>query len=292
MRSTWFWAGLLAAACLPAHRPASDYCERTADMFCSYYLRCGRIAEDTMDACTSTFLETCNEVYEPHYTALAEEGRVALSRAGIRACKQHLDTVACDQQVFDLDGPCGQVWEGLSGVGEPCGLGIESFVCETGSTCVIGMDLCGTCESTVPAGESCGASAHCQSTAACVGGHCVTRGLPGDPCDDTHPCELGTSCNGTGTCVAPAIVGLGEDCDNTHHCPYRSACLSGQCVQTALLGESCTDTACASGWCDGSTCQPLKDGGAACESPLECHSLTCTDGQCGSLPGACFDTGG
>jgi hypothetical protein len=93
-------------------------------------------------------------------------------------------------------------------------------------------------------------------------------------------------------CVAPSIVGEGDACDQAHRCPYRSACIGAKCVRSALLGEDCAGRQCASGRCVAaggkSTCQPLLDDGAACETPLDCHSASCPSGACAPLPDACF----
>ena len=48
----------------------TNYCETTVDMFCSFYLRCGRIAADSSEDCRQVFLETCNERFEPIYVSL------------------------------------------------------------------------------------------------------------------------------------------------------------------------------------------------------------------------------
>lgn len=267
---------------------AADYCEVTADAFCSYYLRCGRMAVDSEAACKVAFLETCNAAYEPHYIALEQAGLLALSADGVDACVAHLGAVTCEAQIFDLDGGCSGVWQGLAPAGADCGLGIESFVCDDASTCVIGLDFCGSCQPTVPVDAACGPDARCEATASCVSGVCVARALPGDACGDAKPCVSGASCS-SGVCAGPTIVAAGEACDQVRRCPYKSACAGGVCVEAALLGEDCGGAVtCASGWCDAGTCVALGDGGATCTSGSQCFSGAC-DGTCVALPGVCFD---
>lgn len=276
----------LGTACQPEARPAQEYCERTADMFCDYYLRCGRMAADTPESCRATFLEACTASYQPHYVALEARGELRLTTAGLQACADHLATVPCGQQIFDLDGACSTMWEGLAPAGSACGPGIESFVCDGQSTCVIGPDLCGTCEPTVPVGASC-EEARCTAEAACVAGTCAPRGLPGQPCDEEQRCVSGAWCD-EGTCTGPTFVAVDEPCDQARRCPYKSHCIEGFCVEASLLGEPCgSERGCASGWCDQGTCAPFKHGGEPCTSGLECHSRAC-DETCVDLPGVCF----
>ena len=91
---------------LPAIVPASDYCEHMAEALCGFYVRCGRMAVTDLDACRPVFIETCNARYEPLWAELEARGVVALSGPGLLACAEHLGTVACEQQIFDLDGGC------------------------------------------------------------------------------------------------------------------------------------------------------------------------------------------
>jgi len=261
------WLPLMLLGC-PAEPPtAVDYCETTADMFCEYYLRCGRIAEETPIECRRTFIETCNGVYEPRYAALEAQGLLALSAEGIEACAEHLSDVECDQQIFDLDGSCADIWQGLSPQGGACSFGIESFVCEPGTECVLGLDFCGTCEVR----------------------EATDRAQPGDSCDEDTPCRLGANCIDA-VCAGPTIVEVGDNCDALRDCPYRSECIGGTCVLSPLLGEACDGgVACASGWCDVDVCAPLVLDGASCDSGVECVSGSCPDGTCAEQPGVCFE---
>lgn len=266
---------------------AREYCATTADAFCGYYVRCGRMAVNGVAECQEAFLEACSAVYQPHYIALEDAGLLELSVDGVDACAAHLETVQCDQQIFDLDGGCADVWRGLAPAGSPCGPGIDSFVCDDASTCVLDLSFCGTCEATVPVGASC-EDARCEATASCVSGTCVARALPGEACGADQPCVLGASCSG-GICAAPTIVGVGDACGASHRCPYKSACIGGQCVEAGLQGEVCgAQQPCASGWCDDGVCAPFREAGDPCDAGGECVSGVC-DGVCADLPGACLD---
>lgn len=276
---------LLLTACPDPYPAASEYCELSVDLFCDYYLRCGRMAADSLAECEASFLETCNEVYEPRYADLEQAGLLQLSRAGLKECERYLSDVECDDQLNDLQGDCAQIWQGLVPVGGGCGIGIGSFVCDEDSTCVVGLDLCGTCVAYAAEGEVCDADHRCLDNESCTQGTCVQRGLPGDSCADDGPCMIGTWCE-EGVCTAPAIVEVGDPCGATERCPYSSACLGGECVQSAALGESCADRTCASGWCDDGTCAAFKDEGEPCAAATECLSGVC-DETCGGLQQTC-----
>lgn len=269
---------------------AAEYCARTVEFFCSYYLRCGRMAAASADECRATFMETCAARYQPRYAQLADAGLLSLSAAGIEACRAHLGTVECARQIRDLDGPCGAMWVGHQPVGGPCGIDVESLVCAAGSACVLGLDFCGTCRALAAVGETCGGDITCGQEAACVDGNCVPRGLPGDGCADGGRCVVGASCVAE-TCTGPAYVAVGDSCDQSHRCPYRSVCAAGTCARTSLQSEPC-GAGCASGYCAGGTCAaPLADG-AVCTASSECASYECVAGHCAPLPGHCFHVDG
>jgi len=298
---------LFAAACTPTAPPppsdagvpdagvdagppaVSDYCELTADAYCSFYLRCGRMAVPDEETCRGVFLESCNGRYERVYSALAQVGLLSLNADGIAACRAHLMTVECLQQAQDLDGPCGQMWQGQQPVGSACGLGIESLVCAPQSTCVLGLDFCGTCRATVDDGDGCGDGIACAPTSSCINGQCVARARAGEACPGEVRCVLGTSCI-NGTCAAPTYVGVGDACDQVRRCPYRTRCNGGFCEETALLMESCNGAgSCTTGYCGtDNTCQPLKDALEACSASGECVSGVCSNGNCMTNPGVCF----
>lgn len=266
---------------------ATDYCESTSAFFCDYYLRCERTATSTRAECIDVFLETCNSVFEPQYAALANDGRMRLSRSGMEACEAHLGSVSCDEQVFDLDGGCNQMWEGLAEANEPCAPGIGSFVCSAATACVIDLDFCGTCTPAVDVGADCSGPETCVEGARCVNGTCVERGLPGEACSEGAPCVVGATCE-AGTCVGPEIVTVGDACDQARRCPYTSTCLDGSCVRDALIGGDCTTTACASGRCVDGTCRAFVPVGEACTAPDQCVSGVCDGGRCAAPVSSCL----
>ena len=280
-------AGLEADAGLPPS--AVDYCEATADMFCAFYLRCGRIAEETPAACRDTFLEVCNEVYEPTYTALEAAGLLHLSAEGIEACASHLSEVPCEHHLLDLDGPCAGVWEGLAGETEACAVGIESMICDQRTTCVLDLSLCGSCELAAATSEVCAGELRCRYPDLCVEEVCVGPALPGESCGDERRCISGASCV-QGSCEARSYVAIGELCDASRRCPYRSSCIEGTCRRSALLGEPCGALiTCASGYCGAeSTCTSRKDPGAPCGAGPECRSGRCVAGVCDELISGCL----
>lgn len=269
---------------------AENYCELTREMFCDYYLRCGRIHAADRDACLEIFDEQCNAVYEPHYRALADQGMLELSQTGMLACAEHLQTVACEQQMFDLDAGCAGMWVGKVPAGGPCAPGIESFVCQPSATCVLGLDFCGTCEAAVRDGSACGPDvARCDDGFACIDGACVRRGEVGDVCSAELPCRIGAACT-NGRCTGFDVVTVGDTCGQGLRCPYNSFCRQGVCVASKAVGESCTPAdECRSGFCDQGTCQLIRRDGDACNTNPQCISGVCNQGTCGPLPGACFN---
>lgn len=273
----------------PGTLVASSYCETVAEPFCAFYMRCGRMVAKDEAECRKVFLETCNARFEPRYVDLERAGLLALSDAGVAACAKHLTTVSCLEQASDLDGPCARMWTGRQPAGKPCGLDVESFVCASGATCILGLDFCGTCEPAAARGAACKAGeVRCAADDACIGGVCTARAFPGEPCSDTAPCTTGATCT-AGTCVAPTIVGEGEACDSKRRCAYRSVCDGAKCVRTSLLGEPCASTrACVSGRCQNGTCVALRSTGEACAANAECSSGQCTGATCTALPTACF----
>lgn len=264
----------------------TDYCEATVDLFCPFYVRCGRMAVPDIETCRGVFLENCNAVYEPVYAALADAGLLALDPAGIAACADHLAAVECSAQIFDLDGPCAGIWTGQADIGAPCGPGIDSFVCAPGSTCVVGLDFCGICEAAVPVGADC-ADARCGPEARCIEDICVARGLPGAPCGEAG-CVLGSRCVDD-VCAAPARAVVGASCANRERCPYKAACVGGVCVEAGRIGDPCAaDRPCASGACVAGQCAAPDGPGAACTSGATCVGGICAEGTCAPIPGACF----
>lgn len=260
---------------------AANYCERSVEMFCGYYLRCGRMVARDLAECRRVFLETCNARYEPLYVDLESRGDLYLSKGGLERCAPHLETVACERQVFDLDG-CPDVWVGKHQAGEACGPGLESFVCAEDTVCVLGLNFCGTCKPKVQSGAGCDLDNRCDESEQCVDGACVARPMGGEVCSEAGPpCVVGTDCV-DGVCRGPEIVGEGEACGGSKRCPYRSQCAGGVCVRTELVGEACGgNVGCASGYCAGNECRALEGQGGSCGNSSQCVSGRCRPGDGG-----------
>lgn len=274
----------------PDELMATEYCERAVDVFCPYYVRCGRMAVADEAECRAVFVESCNAKYEPTYAAHARAGELVLSRAGLDACRAHLDAVDCAAHNFDLDGPCGAIWPGQVAASGTCGPGIGSFVCGAGTDCRLSVEtFCGTCEPVAAIGEPCGDEARCHSSGECRDGACAARPTAGQPCADDGPrCATGTSCQ-NGTCTMRPWAGPGEACGQAARCRYKSDCIGGVCVEGALLGAACgAEQPCATGWCDGGSCALPKVAGSACGAHAECVSGGCVDGLCIDDRGPCF----
>lgn len=261
---------------------ATTYCERSVEMFCGFYVRCGRMVAADVDECRRVFLETCNARYEPLYADLEARGDLYLSVAGLERCADHLETVVCERQIFDLDG-CSDVWVGRHQVGERCGPGLESFVCAEDSVCVLGLDFCGTCKARVASG--CDLENRCADTEQCIDGTCVARPQGGEPCTAAGPsCVVGADCV-EGTCRGPEVVKEGEGCGGNRRCPYRSQCAGGTCVRTELVGAVCGgDVGCASGFCAATGCEPLGQAGDECGGGWQCVSGRCANPEATCQP--------
>jgi len=268
---------------------ASDYCEAIEPFFCEFYVRCGRMDVATAAACKDSFLESCNLVYEPRYVDLEAAELLELSVEGIAACRAHLETVACDQQIQELSGPCADMWIGQQPAGATCGLDVESFVCAPDSECVLGLNLCGMCRPVVAIGATCTAGTDsCGPEGFCDMGTCKARVRNGDPCGTMDRCMTGSSCD-AGVCTPPSFVANGATCDQRHRCPYLTACVGGTCQSTAALGASCTnDGACELGSCELNVCTEPQANGAACSRQAQCSSGLCDGGMCQPRPSACI----
>jgi hypothetical protein len=258
------------------------------------------MAADDVDECRAVFLPACNARFEPSYVALEGEQLLTLSRAGLDACAAHLDGVACEDQLLDLDGPCADMWRGAQPEGERCGFDIESFVCAPGTLCTLDVTFCGVCETVVEDGARCDvAGATCARESTCEAGTCVARKRVGEPCGAGDRCVLGAFCANDLTCRGPAYVGVGDACDFESRCPFRSECVDGTCVLAVGQGDSCgAATPCDSGgYCDlqggggagaEGVCVELVAQGGACELGAQCQTGVCAEETCLVLPGACF----
>lgn len=268
---------------------ATDYCESIADFFCDFYLRCGRMHAADKSECLVNFNESCNSKFEGAYEALEDEGFLTLDAQGLADCRAHLEIVACEQQIYELSGPCQQVWKGLVPTGGSCGLDVEYFVCDAQSECVLGLDFCGTCReqigignACVPGETSCGAGGFCEQ------GVCKARVQNGQACGDADRCYAGSSCV-AGSCTGPAFVTLDESCDRDHRCPYMSECIAGTCRAAVLQGEACSALIpCGTGFCSDGVCVPPAADGSECSSPSQCRSGLCSTGTCSARPSACL----
>lgn len=272
---------------------ADEYCERLVSFFCPFYVRCGRMAGvSTVAVCEDVFLEQCNATYEPRYIDLEAAGLLELREDGIDACAAHLEATPCEEQLRDLDGPCGEMWRGTQPAGGACAFDVESLVCAPGTACSLGLDLCGECRAIVSPGAPCGAAAtepvSCGPAASCIDDRCISHIALGEPCASGQRCVLGAQCIG-GICQGAVYVDLGESCDQLRRCGYKSHCEAGVCIADSLLGESCAQTNCASGHCGGEElCEERFAPGSPCTTATQCDSGVCQGAVCRSLPGTCF----
>jgi hypothetical protein len=269
---------------------AEDYCETIVDFFCDFYLRCGRMNVATVDECRPRFLDSCNGRFESRYVDLEGAGLLSLDADGVAACEAHLDSVACEQQIYELDGPCAGIWRGHQPAGQSCAFDVEVFVCDPTSECVLGLDLCGECRALVPLGGDCSAApSSCGKAAFCDNGSCRARTKNGEACGANDRCMTGSGCVG-GVCTGPSFVGLGDSCDNDRRCPYLTACIGGVCSATAALGDACSSSVeCESDLCGtGGTCESQRANGQPCADNGECQSGLCEAGACRALPSDCI----
>ncbi len=273
----------------PEGLQAAAYCETIAPFFCDFYLRCGRMNVTTKTACETNFLESCNSKYEGAYIELEQLGFLQLSQEGLAACESHLDSVSCEQQIFELTGPCANIWSGNQNVGEPCGLDSEFFSCNESSECVLSLDFCGTCRELVGLGDPCTPGEQtCGAVAFCEDGICKARIANGASCGEQDRCAAGSSCV-EGVCIGPRFVASGDACDRANRCPYLTECIAGRCEPAALQGESCdAQTTCATGYCSDGVCEAPQPNGSSCTNADQCRSLLCDGGQCQVRPSACM----
>jgi hypothetical protein len=274
----------------------TTYCESIVDFYCPFYLRCGRMAVADVAACKPVFLAACNARFEPTFVSLAKAGLLELSKDGIQQCKDSLATVSCDQQIGDLDGACANMWVGQEPASAKCGFDIESLVCQPGTTCLLDVSLCGTCEPALPDGSSCSAvGAVCATTSECNATMQLCQPLkkPGEACGGDDHCVLGATCTNQ-ICVGPSYVGPAASCDFSDRCEFDTSCVPNDanvdvCVQNAALGEACSATRpCDSAFCDGTKCVALTAQGGACTVSGQCQTGSCVGGSCSKVPSACF----
>jgi hypothetical protein len=270
--------------------PATSYCESLVDVFCPFYLRCGRMNVDDLAACRAAFPASCEAKFEPRFVPLAEAGLLSLSTDGLQACADHLADVGCDEHFFELQGPCAAIWQGHVPAGGVCGIDVETFVCTTGTACTLDLSFCGTCEPVLPVGSVCrtangeGTDGACGPLAVCGDDDvCVSRPRTNDRCDPQGvPCVLPARCGDDGVCREPAIVSVGDACDIGRRCPYFAACNGGVCRGLGGLGDACVDDGdCEASFCAAGACVALLPADAGCDRPAQCGSARCgDDGVC------------
>ena len=274
---------------------ATAYCESIAPLFCPFYQRCGRMDVASDAECRQAFVESCETRFEPRFLPLAALGLLELSQAGLEACGAHLDTVACDEQFFELEGPCADIWRGTVPAGGVCGLDTETFVCAPGTACTLTVSFCGTCEAILDDGAVCrvgdeGSAGTCGPGGTCGDADvCEVRPTVGEACvDGGTPCALPARCSDDGVCRHPAYVGVGDACDNNNRCPYLSRCSGSVCVATVPRGGSCSESfECDAGsYCDDGACAALSVDGP-CTVDDACASGTCEAGRCAPFSTLC-----
>jgi hypothetical protein len=282
--------------------PASSYCEQLVDVFCPFYLRCGRMNVDDLAACRAAFPSSCEAKFEPRFAPLANAGLLSLSAEGLQQCADHLADVPCDEQFFELEGPCAAIWQGHVEAGGACGIDVETFVCAEGTACTLDLSFCGTCETVLPIGATCRTAdgsdvdGACGPQALCGDDDvCVARPHTSEACDPSGvPCVLPARCADDGVCREPVVVGVGDACDSSHRCPYFASCDAGTCRGLGGLGDRCVDDGdCEASFCADGTCVALLPGDASCTRSAQCASFRCDDGgHCVGFDPVCVDVGG
>jgi hypothetical protein len=173
--------------------------------------------------------------------------------------------------------------------------------CQAGSQCKSGFCVEGVCCDSACSGicQSCAAATNGGQDGTCA--FAVAGSDPGDDCPDegaascqkdgtcdgagacrTYPAgtacgptqcvkgaQVGSSCNGTGACVAGTNVACA---------PY--ACVSGACKTSCSSDDDCD----AAGYCSAGSCGARKDKGSACTAKDECVTNLCVDGVCCNAP--------
>jgi hypothetical protein len=194
---------------------------------------------------------------------------------------------------------------GTLGVGAPCFLGSQCAsdwcrgegVTTTTGTLASDANVCGTCASRLPLGETCDSATDvCVSGASCFDGACRALGLMGDACAESSDCIFPFQCTSAGTCAT--AVGIGGACSGSSDCGADLSCANGSCVSNTYMlpGQACDGIAirCERGPCDTSTgsCPAVVADGAACD-PTDPTTLcdtyaTCFNGTCRIVnPSAC-----
>jgi hypothetical protein len=276
--------------------PGDRYCEELVDVFCPFYLRCGRMNVEDLAACRAAFPSSCEAKFEPRFAPLVAAGLLTLSAEGLEACVAHLEDVPCNEQFFELSGPCAAIWRGNVEAGGTCGLDVETFVCAPGTTCTLDLSFCGVCATVLPVGAPCRDAngeplpGDCGPTAECADDDvCVARPTSGQRCDpDGVPCALPARCADDGVCREPEVVAVGAACDSARRCPYFATCSAGRCAPLVGVGAACVDDGdCEASWCADGVCVELLPGDAVCVRSAQCGSAACVDGACKDFAPLC-----
>jgi MYXO-CTERM domain-containing protein len=174
--------------------------------------------------------------------------------------------------------------------------------CSSDKQCTSGHCADGVCCDTACDGACVACSA--QKKGGGTDGSCgnIAAGTDPDgdcPTDSPSTCQRDGMCSGTGTCrlyVAGTVCGatvcqgnaqVGSACDGTGTC---SGSTSVDCGDYACSGSSC-NTSCttsadcaADAWCDAGSCKPRLTSGTACSSGDQCDTGFCVDGVCCQTP--------
>jgi hypothetical protein len=187
----------------------------------------------------------------------------------------------------------------------------NGFACNVPGECCTGQCFNGICGGCLPNGALCGDPDECCSSV-CAQGVCGGACTPnGSFCNFPEECCSG-SCNG-GVCGPPCQPN-GSPCMTGPECCAGvcdggfcgiGVCDHGQCEEGGPLSPACN--ACAGVICDFDPfccqvmwdsicvdeaaqfcgCDPCLPNGAACMSPADCCSGTCTNNVCGPPPPPC-----
>ena len=176
------------------------------------------------------------------------------------------------------DAPCGSGFECFTGACKARSAAGGACPCKVGLWCDLDLSTnSGTCKARLAAGASC--NAHGSDTCA-IGLICAA---------DTATCK---ALAGEGdTCVPPTQSGGPTVCGRGYHCDSSTK----KCVSDPTAGHACSaDVNCLMGYCDDVTtpsapvCKALVSDGGNCTDPLQCASLSCTNGKCdASTSGVC-----
>jgi cysteine-rich repeat protein len=160
--------------------------------------------------------------------------------------------------------------------------------CHDAGTCDSGTGLCSN--PTKADGSACDDGNGCTQTDTCQAGACIGA----DPvlCTARDQChDAGTCDTATGLCSDPAKVN-GTPCDDGSACTQTDTCIAGACAGADPIICTALDQCHDAGVCDpasGLCPDPAKPNGSACNDGNACtHSDTCIAGICsGANPVIC-----